>query len=69
MHAVPFNPFKIHLPGAKKIRVPHPDFIAISPSGRTVQVHGSKDEIYTVDVFLITALEVESTKTGRSARR
>ena len=68
MHAVPFKPFKVHLPGSKKIRVPHSDFISISPSGRIVVIHGAKDEVYTVDVFLITALELESAKAGRASK-
>ena len=67
-HAVPFKPFKIHLPGSKKIRVPHPDFITVSPSGRTAIVFGPKDETYTVDVFLITALEVEPSRSAKSAK-
>ena len=68
MHAVPFKPFKIHLPGSKKIRVPHPDFITVSPSGRTAIVFGPKDETYDVDVFLITALEVEPSRSTKTAK-
>ena len=68
MHAVPFKPFKIHLPGNKRIRVPHPDFISISPSGRIVVVHGPKDEVYDVDVFLITALEIETRKAKKATK-
>ena len=68
MHAVPFKPFKIHLPGSKKIRVPHPDFVSVAPSGRTAMVYGPKDEVYTVDVFLITALETEPSKSGRASK-
>ena len=68
MHAVPFKPFKIHLAGSKKIRVPHPDFITVSPSGRTAIVYGPKDETYTVDVLLITALEIEAPRTRRTAK-
>ena len=68
MHAVPFKPFKIHLAGSKKIRVPPPDFITVSPSGRTAIVCGPKDETYTVDVLLITALEIEARRTRRTAK-
>ena len=68
MHAVPFRPFRVHLPGSKKIRVPHSDFISISPSGQIVVIHGPKDEVYTVDVFLIAALELESAKAGRASK-
>ena len=67
MHAVPFKPFSIYLPGDKKIHVPHPDFIAISESGRSATVHGPKDEIFIVDVMLITALEIGRVKRRRTA--
>lgn len=68
LHALPFTPFKIQLPGGKKIRVPHPDFMSIAPSGRFGVVIGPKDETYTVDVFLITALEEEPARTGKAGK-
>ncbi|MEO6785647.1 MAG: hypothetical protein ABI318_05890 [Chthoniobacteraceae bacterium] len=68
LHAVPFKPFKIHLPSGEKIRVPHPDFVSVSPSGRIANVFGPKDETYSLDIFLITALEAESSKAGRTAK-
>ena len=68
LHAVPFKPFRIHLPGNKKIRVPHPDFISLSPSGRTAAVFGLKDEMHIVDIFLVTALETEAVKNGKTTK-
>ena len=68
LHAVPFRPFKIHLSSGTKIRVPHSDFMSIAPSGRIAVVFGPKDETYTLDVFLITALEAEPPKTGKAAK-
>jgi hypothetical protein len=69
LHAVPFAPFKIHLPGGEKLRVPHPDFMSVAPSGRIAVVIGSKDEVYTLHVFLITALKLEPSKTARPVRK
>ena len=68
LHAVPFTPFKIHLPGGDKIRVPHPDFMSVSPSGRIAVVFGPKDQTYTLDVFLITALEAEAARAGKAGK-
>lgn len=68
LHAVPFRPFKILLPDGVKLRVPHPDFISIAPSGRIAVVIGPKDQVYTVDVFLITALETDPPKARSGAR-
>ena len=36
--ANPFVPFDILLPGEKRINVPYPDFISISPTGRLAEV-------------------------------
>ena len=69
LHAVPFKPFTIYLPGDKKIHVPHTDFIAMSESGRTATVYGPKDEIFIVDVMLITALEIAAVKRRPAAKR
>lgn len=68
LHAVPFRPFKIHLPGGEKIRVPHPDIMSIAPSGRFAVVIGPKDETHTVDVFRITALEEEPSRAGKAGK-
>ena len=69
MHAVPFKPFTIYLPGEKKIHVPHPDFIAMSERGRSATVHGPKEEIFIVDVMLITALGIAAVKRRPAAKR
>ncbi len=55
----PFVPFKILLPGGKALRVTHPEFLSISPSGRIAHVWKDGDDYTAVDVFLITALEHE----------
>lgn len=65
LHAVPFQPFIIDLPGGERIPVPHPDFVSVAPTGRIAVVFGPKDETYTVDVFLINALEAEAPKIGK----
>jgi hypothetical protein len=39
--------------------------MSIAPSGRIAVVFGPKDQTYTVDIFLVTALEAEPPKAGR----
>jgi hypothetical protein len=67
----PFVPFEIVLPGRQKLRVPHPDFLTISPSGRVAHVWMRDDDYAAIDIFLITALEENSRarKQKRSRRK
>ena len=48
--------------------MPHPDFMSVAPSGRIAVVFGPKDETYTLDVFLITALEAERPKPSKAEK-
>lgn len=63
--ASPFRPFRIHLGDGRALEVPHPDFAALHPTGRTLVVFGPKEEPFEiVDVMLITSIEV-----GNGTRR
>jgi hypothetical protein len=56
----PFRPFKIRMADGRSFEVSHPDFIAQSPSGRTVIVF-QPDESYSVlDLLLMSELEVSA---------
>jgi hypothetical protein len=52
--AAPFKPFEIVLTNGRHARVDHPEFMALSPSGRTVVVFEADGHL-TVDVPLIVA--------------
>ena len=65
--AQPFKPFDLLLPGAKRVRVPHPDYIFVSPSGRFAEVWDVDDNITTLDVRRILGVE-EKRGTRRSAK-
>lgn len=67
LHRAPFVPFDIVLPGRKKIPVPHPDFMSISPSGRIAHVWLDDEDHAAVDVFLITSVE-ENSRNGKQKR-
>ena len=45
--ANPFVPFDLMLPGEKRVHVPHPDFISISPTGRLAEVCSKNGERIT----------------------
>jgi hypothetical protein len=62
MHTAPFKQFTIHVADGQPVRVPHPDFIALSGNGRLAIVVSPANESPTfrmIDVPLITQLEVE----------
>jgi len=46
-------------------KVPASGFHVAFTSGRIAVVFGPKDETYTLDVFLITALQAETGKAGK----
>jgi hypothetical protein len=58
LHLQPFRPFTIRMADGRTFQVSHPDFVAQSPSGRTVIVF-QPDESYSVlDLLLMTELQV-----------
>ena len=63
LHQQPFRPFTIHMVDGRAFDVAHPDFVAQSPSGRTVIVI-QPDESYSVLDFLLVS-ELEVTADGR----
>jgi len=64
LHQHPFRPFLIRMADGRAFEVAHRDFVALSPSGRTVIVF-QLDESYSVlDLLLMSELQVP---TGQSA--
>jgi hypothetical protein len=58
LHLQPFRPFTIRMADDRALQVSHRDFVAQSPSGRTVIVF-QPDETYSVlDLLLMTELQV-----------
>ena len=54
----PFRPFKIRMADGRAFDVIHPDFVAQSPSGRTVIVFQPDESYSLLDLLLMTELEV-----------
>jgi hypothetical protein len=65
LHQQPFRPFTIRMVDGRAFDVAHPDFIAQSPSGRTVIVFQSDESYSVLDLLLMSELEVSS-RNGRS---
>ncbi len=64
---IPFRAFRIHMANGKHVDVPHPDFISLSPRGRTLIVYKPDGSFDLVDVLLITSIETLSN--GQRPRR
>ena len=62
--ARPFQAFRLRMADGRSIRVAHPEWMAFSPSGRSVIVHKRNDDYDVVDLRLVTSLDV-----GRNGRR
>jgi hypothetical protein len=58
--AEPFRPFLIHLADGRMITVRHREFLATSPSGRTIIVYQPDDSFNIIDLLLVTSLEVKN---------
>jgi len=67
-NAAPFRPFIIHLADGRQIPVKHREFMAISPSGRTIVVYQTDDTSNIIDLLLVTDLEIRNGKAPKSRR-
>ena len=69
IHKTPFEPLEFHLADGRTLEAPHPDFIAMTKSGRTLIVtDAQQDENWEmVDVFLV--LSAGPKKKRAKARR
>ena len=69
LQARPFQPFRIHMADGRHLDVVHPEFLARSPSGRTISVATPHDVFEVIDLLLVTSLEPISDGTKRRGRK
>jgi len=50
---VPFVPYEVHMNGGETYKVPHPDFISISPRGSYVVIIDQKNRPHHLSALLI----------------
>ena len=55
--ATPFQSFRIRMADGRTFSIPHPDFLSMSPSGRTAVIYQPDDSASIVDLLLMTELE------------
>lgn len=65
-NAAPFKPFIIHLADGREVSVRHREFMAFSPSGRTIIVYQDDDVFNIIDLLLVTDLEVRNGQARKS---
>ena len=63
--ATPFQPFTIRMADGRQFPIPHPDFLSMSPSGRTAVIFHPDDSASIVDLLLMT--EPEPSPAARTA--
>ncbi len=64
--ASPFQPFTIRMADGRQFPIPHPDFLSMSPSGRTAVIFHEDGSASVVDLLLMTELELSPPATSRS---
>jgi hypothetical protein len=68
LHAQPFRPFTVRVSDGREYPVEHPDFLAISPSGRTIIVYGADDLHDPIETMMITSLHIGNGRQRRKRR-
>jgi hypothetical protein len=58
VHLNPFRPFTLHMADGREIHVPHRDFVALGPLGRTILVYRPDESHHIVDLLLVTDLHI-----------
>lgn len=64
--AAPFRPFTIHMADGRVFPIPHPDFLSMSPSGRTVIVYRDNEEFSILDTLLMTEIAMGPESNSRA---
>jgi len=64
----PFRPFTIHLADGRTYTIRHPEFLAISPTRRTVAVY-LPDGLEIIDLFLVSSIWVPEESSGTGPAR
>jgi hypothetical protein len=65
--SVPFRPYEIRTNGGERLRVPHPDFILVSPKGAWIIVTDAREHPRHISSILIE--EVAPLRKGRPRKR
>lgn len=75
IHAAPFKAFEMHVSDNRSFVVDHPEFIAVSRSGRTVLVSADPDDENNfqtqelIDLIHVTSVTLDIVRRSRPRRR
>jgi hypothetical protein len=58
LHLQPFRPFTVRMADGRAFEIAHRDFVALSPSDRTVIVFQADESYSVLDLLLMTELDV-----------
>jgi hypothetical protein len=64
----PFHPFDIHLADGRSLPLASPEFLAVTPPGRTIGAGLADGTIGVVDLLLVTTLKPHVNGHGRRRR-
>jgi hypothetical protein len=64
--AIPFKPFTVHMADGRAFPVPHPDFLFMSPTGRTVIICQEDDEFSILDLLLMTEIQMAKPESSKA---
>ena len=64
--AAPFQPFTIRMADGRHFAIPHPDFLAFAPAGRTAVIFHPDGSASIVDLLLMTELELSPPMSARA---
>ena len=68
--AIPFRPFSLVLADGRAFRVPHPDFLSVSPKGTALSLWDEDGSIGSyLDVALVAEVRMASGRPKRSKRQ
>jgi len=54
----PFQPFMVRMADGRQFPIPHPDFLSMSPAGRTAVIFNPDGSASIGDLLLLTELEL-----------
>jgi hypothetical protein len=69
LHAQPFRPFRINLADGRSVPVRHPQFVAHSPTSRTIAVLETDEAFEIIDLLLVTSLDVGNGSSSNRTRK
>jgi hypothetical protein len=69
LRAQPFRPFVIHMRDGREVKVDHPDFVAMSQTGRYAIVWLEEDSWEEIELFLVTSLKFPAKSNGSRKKK